>query len=84
MLFRSEFSKEQKKRNFEYYDELTTGDSSLSVSIQSIMAFEAGDLEKGREYARYALLMDIADIGGNVKDGLHQASTGGAWMATAH
>ena len=27
-----------------------------------------------------ALLMDLADVGGNVKDGCHIASTGGTWM----
>jgi alpha,alpha-trehalose phosphorylase len=27
-----------------------------------------------------ALLMDLADVGGNVKDGCHIASMGGTWM----
>ena len=31
-------------------------------------------------YARAALLMDLADVGGNVKDGCHIASMGGTWM----
>ena len=37
-LLGNEFSLEQKKRNFDYYDPLTTGDSSLSACIQSIVA----------------------------------------------
>ena len=37
-----EFSLEQKQRNFDYYDPLTTGDSSLSACIQSIVAAEIG------------------------------------------
>jgi alpha,alpha-trehalose phosphorylase len=36
------FSAEEKRRNFDYYDPLTTGDSSLSVCIQSIIAAENG------------------------------------------
>jgi len=32
------------------------------------------------DYVRAALLMDLADIGGNVKDGCHIASMGGTWM----
>jgi alpha,alpha-trehalose phosphorylase len=32
----------------------------------------------------YALLMDLADMGGNVKDGCHIASLGGSWMATIY
>ena len=31
-----------------------------------------------------ALLMDLADIGGNVKDGCHIASMGGTWMMLAY
>ena len=83
-LLGHEFSLEQKKRNFDFYDPLTTGDSSLSVSIQSIIAFEIGYVEKAREYARYAALMDLADVGGNVKHGAHIASIGGTWMAIVY
>ena len=49
-LLGNEFTLEQKRRNFEYYDPLTTGDSSLSASIQSIVAAEIGD-ERGRDRA---------------------------------
>ncbi|GJL68921.1 MAG: kojibiose phosphorylase [Nitrospirales bacterium] len=80
-LFGRDFSPEQKRRNFEYYDPLTTGDSSLSSCIQSIVAVEIGYPEQALEYARAALLMDLADVGGNVKDGCHIASMGGTWMA---
>jgi len=83
-LLGNEFTDQEKKRNFDYYDTLTTGDSSLSASIQSIVAYELGYLDKGREYGMYALLMDLADIGGNVNDGLHMASMGGTWMAIVH
>lgn len=74
------FTDKKKKRNFEYYDPLTTGDSSLSACIQSIMAAEVGENEKAMGYARYAVLMDLADIGGNMADGCHIASMGGTWM----
>ncbi|MEM9092149.1 MAG: glycosyl hydrolase family 65 protein, partial [Cyanobacteria bacterium P01_F01_bin.53] len=75
---------EQKKRNFEYYDALTTGDSSLSVCIQSIMASEIGDVEKAFTYATYAIIMDLGNLSGNVKDGCHIASMGGSWMAMVY
>jgi alpha,alpha-trehalose phosphorylase len=41
-LFGQAFSPEQKIRNFDYYDPRTTGDSSLSSCIQSVVAFEIG------------------------------------------
>jgi alpha,alpha-trehalose phosphorylase len=83
-LLGDEFSREQKRRNFAYYDPLTTGDSSLSASIQSIVAAEIGDVERAYRYAFEATVMDLADVGGNVKDGAHIASMGGTWMALVY
>src|SRR5246500_3331978 len=74
------FSPEAKKRNFCFYDPLTTGDSSLSSCVEAIIAAQIGDMEKAFRYGMAALLMDLADVGGNVKDGCHIASMGGTWM----
>ena len=52
----------------------------MSVGIQSILAFEVGYYEKALEYARYSVLMDLYDVGGNVADGCHIASMGATWM----
>jgi alpha,alpha-trehalose phosphorylase len=78
------FSPEAKKRNFEFYDPLTTGDSSLSSCVEAIIAAQIGDTEKAIRYGMAALLMDLADVGGNVKDGCHIASMGGTWMMLAY
>ncbi len=83
-LLGNEFSLEQKQRNFQYYDALTTGDSSLSVCIQSIVASEIGDVEKAFTYATYAIIMDLGNLSGNVKDGCHIASMGGSWMVMVY
>lgn len=80
-LLGQEFSQELKKRNFDYYNPLTTGDSSLSACVESIMASEVGYQDLASKYLNYALLMDLADIGGNVQDGAHIASMGGTWLA---
>lgn len=79
-LINDQFSKEDIKRNFDYYDPLTTGDSSLSAAVQSIVAIQVGYMDKALDYAKYAVLMDLADVEGNVKDGCHIASMGGTWM----
>lgn len=62
---------EQKTRNFDYYDPLTTDDSSLSSGIQSFVPAEIGYPIKAVKYAREALQMDLGDVGGNVKNGCH-------------
>ena len=78
------FSPDAKKRNFEFYDPLTTGDSSLSSCVEAIIAAQIGDMEKAIQYGMAALLMDLADVGGNVKDGCHIASMGGTWMMLSY
>jgi alpha,alpha-trehalose phosphorylase len=83
-LLGDEFSIDQKRRNFDYYDPLTTGDSSLSACMQSILAAEIGYEHKALEYFQYALFMDLANVAGNVVDGVHIASTGGVWLALTH
>ena len=79
-LLGQKYSRDQKQRNFDYYDPLTTGDSSLSVGIQSILAAEIGYAQKALAYANYAVLMDLGNVEGNVKDGCHIASMGASWM----
>jgi alpha,alpha-trehalose phosphorylase len=74
------YPSETKKRNFDFYDPLTTGDSSLSSCVEAIVAAQVGDTETAIRYGMAALLMDLADVGGNVKDGCHIASMGGTWM----
>jgi alpha,alpha-trehalose phosphorylase len=80
-LLGDQFSAEHKRANFAYYDRLTTGDSSLSASVQSIVAAEVGDEPAALEYFRRALLMDLADVAGNASDGVHIAAAGGVWQA---
>jgi alpha,alpha-trehalose phosphorylase len=75
------FTTEQKRRILEYYDPLTTGDSSLSECIQAIMAAEVGDMRAAEEYLMDAATIDLADSAGNVGDGIHVAAAGGTWMA---
>ena len=79
-LLGSTFSREAKISNFEFYGPLTTGDLSLSSCVEAIIAAQIGDMEKAIRYGMAALLMDLADVGGNVKDGCHIASMGGTWM----
>ncbi|MBR0740355.1 glycoside hydrolase family 65 protein [Bradyrhizobium liaoningense] len=79
-LLGNTFPLEVKKRNFDFYDPLTTGDSSLSSCVEAIIAAQVGDMDKAIRYGMAALLMDLADVGGNVKDGCHIASMGGTWM----
>ena len=68
------FSAEERRRIFEYYDPLTTGDSSLSECIQAIAAADAGKYRSAEEYLVDAVAVDMADTAGNLRDGVHVAS----------
>ena len=43
-----EFAADVQRRNFDYYDAITTGDSSLSACVQAIMAAEVGHADLAR------------------------------------
>jgi alpha,alpha-trehalose phosphorylase len=75
------FTDEQKERNFRYYEALTVRDSSLSASIQAVIAAEVGHLELAYDYFAEAALMDLDDLEHNTRDGLHIASLAGAYTA---
>ncbi|MGP5689561.1 HAD-IA family hydrolase [Glutamicibacter ardleyensis] len=77
----SDFTAEQKLADFNYYDPLTTGDSTLSATVQSILAAEVGYRELAFNYFEHALNVDLENLHGNTADGVHVASTGGVWAA---
>ncbi|OEG00139.1 beta-phosphoglucomutase [Vulcanibacillus modesticaldus] len=78
------FTLAEKKRNFEYYEPITTHDSSLSPCIHSIIAAEIGYDEKAYQYFAQTARMDLDDYNGNVKDGIHSAAMAGAWMSIVY
>ncbi|HWU27529.1 MAG TPA: glycosyl hydrolase family 65 protein, partial [Microbacterium sp.] len=75
------FTDEEKLADFDYYDPLTTGDSTLSAVVQSIMAAEVGYQDLAREYFEQALFVDLGNLHHNSSDGVHVASAGGVWTA---
>ena len=85
-LFRAgqEFTQEQKQRDFEYYEALTVRDSSLSASIQAIVAAETGHLDLAFAYWGEAALMDLDNLEHNTRDGLHIAALAGSRMVAVN
>jgi alpha,alpha-trehalose phosphorylase len=75
------FTEEETRRIFDYYDPLTTGDSTLPACIQSVIASEVGYPEAALEYFVAACAVDLVDAHENTADGIHIASCGGTWLA---
>ncbi|GAA1316906.1 glycoside hydrolase family 65 protein [Leucobacter albus] len=83
-LLSDEFTPEQKRADFEYYDPLTTGDSTLSGVVQAIIAAEVGYSDLAVEHFTNAWSVDLRDLHGNAADGVHVASAGGVWSALVY
>jgi len=75
------FTPEEKRADFDYYDPLTTGDSTLSAVVQSILAAEVGYQDLAQRYFEQSLFVDLHDLHHNAADGVHVASAGGVWTA---
>lgn len=75
------FDKDEKKRNYAYYERRTLHKSSLSYIIHSIVGLEVGDDDRALHYFAHALATDITDVHGNTSEGMHAASAGGTWQA---
>ena len=80
-LLKNKFTYEEKKTNYDYYETITTHDSSLSQSIFSIIASEVNYYEDAYTFFENAALMDLRDIQGNVTDGVHIANMAGSCQA---
>ncbi|HWR60089.1 MAG TPA: glycosyl hydrolase family 65 protein [Clostridia bacterium] len=79
-LLGHEFSLEQRRRDYDYYEKVTTHDSSLSACIFSIVANDIGYHEKAYEYFIKTARMDLDNYQGNTHHGVHTANMAGSWM----
>ncbi|HIW31795.1 MAG TPA: family 65 glycosyl hydrolase [Candidatus Paenibacillus intestinavium] len=79
-LYSSEFSKEVKQANYEYYEPRTIHESSLSPSIHSIFAAELGKHEEAYQFFEFASRLDLDNYNRNTREGLHTTSIAAAWL----
>lgn len=75
-----QFDIEQKKRDYDYYQPLTTHGSSLSPAIHSITASELGYKQEAYRFFRNSAFLDVCDFRRNTCNGLHYACIGSVWM----
>ncbi|MBE0600979.1 MAG: glycoside hydrolase family 65 protein [Firmicutes bacterium] len=79
-LFEDGIDDEVIRRTYDYYEAITTHDSSLSPCVFSMMAARIGDPEKALRYYLHTLHLDLEDKQGNTKVGIHAANMGGSYM----
>ncbi|MBR1584769.1 MAG: glycoside hydrolase family 65 protein [Clostridia bacterium] len=74
------FTREEMTAVFDYYDRVTTHDSSLSKAAFSAVASRIGRTEKAYAYFHETARTDLDDTHGNTRDGLHMANMAGTWV----
>lgn len=71
----------RRKRNWDYYLERCDQGSSLSMAVHARVAADLGLGQEAYDMFRAALAIDLEDIMGNARDGLHAATQGGILQA---
>ncbi|MDP4163838.1 MAG: glycoside hydrolase family 65 protein [Bacillota bacterium] len=80
-FFNHDFTEEEKRRNFEFYEPMTVHESSLSPCIHSILAAELGMEEKAYEMYNRTARLDLDNFNNDTEDGLHITSMTGSWLS---
>lgn len=78
--FMDDFTPEEKKRNFDFYEQFTVHESSLSASVYSVIAADIGYEDKAVEMYERSARLDLDNYNNDTADGLHITSMTGSWI----
>ncbi|MBO5059342.1 MAG: glycoside hydrolase family 65 protein [Clostridia bacterium] len=77
------FSDEEIKRNYEFYEQRTLHDSSLSMCFHALVGAKCALADEAAAMYHRACSVDIGENVNNSDEGIHSASIGGIWLALA-
>lgn len=80
-IFEDDFSLEEHKANFDFYEPKTVHESSLSPCVHCILAAKLGYEEKAYEMYLRTSRLDLDDYNHEAHEGLHITSMAGTYMA---
>jgi maltose phosphorylase len=80
-LFEDDFTEDEIRRNFEFYEPMTVHESSLSPCVHAILAAKIGLHDKAYEMYLRTARLDLDDYNNDTEDGLHITSMAGTWMS---
>lgn len=80
MLFPQEFTREQLKSSYAYYEPITTHDSSLSAAVHGIAASWLGQEEAAGAFLQRVTDIDLSPEKKGAAEGIHIANCGGLWQ----
>jgi len=80
VLLPEQFTNQQVQTNYDYYEPITTHDSSLSPAIYAIAAARLNKHAGAIDFFKRTINTDLENLQGNTADGLHLAAMGGSWI----
>src|ERR1043166_7912034 len=83
-LLQEEFTVEQMREAYDFYEPMTLHFSSLSYNTHSILAAKIGREQQAYDYFCKAAGLDLDDGRGTIDDGLHAAALGGTWQTLVY
>jgi maltose phosphorylase len=83
-FFSQDYTLEEKRANYEFYEARTIHESSLSPSLHAILAVELGKLDEAYTFFTYGARMDLDDYNRNTEQGLHVTSAAGVWASMVY
>jgi maltose phosphorylase len=78
-FFSQDFTMEEKRKNYEFYEARTSHESSLSPSLHAILAAELGKMGEAYDFLAYAARLDLDNYNRNSEQGIHSSSAAGVW-----
>jgi maltose phosphorylase len=80
-FFSQDYTMEEKRANYEFYEARTIHESSLSPSLHAILAAELGKMEEAYNFFAYGARLDLDNYNRNTDQGLHVTSAAGVWAS---
>ncbi|MBA80502.1 MULTISPECIES: glycoside hydrolase family 65 protein [unclassified Leeuwenhoekiella] len=80
-VFEEDFSDDQLKKHFDFYEPFTVHESSLSPCVHAIQAAKLGQMDQAYEFYLRTSRLDLDDYNKEVHEGLHITSMAGTWMS---
>lgn len=80
-FFSQDYTLEEKRANYEFYEARTIHESSLSPSLHAILAAELGKMDEAYKFFAYGARLDLDNYNRNTEQGLHVTSAAGVWAS---
>ena len=80
-FYSQDYTLEEKRANYEFYEARTIHESSLSPSLHAILAAELSKVDEAYTFFSYGARMDLDNYNRNTDQGLHVTSAAGVWAS---